>query len=174
MRSCRRWNWQRLKSVAYETSKKNKRRRSRLSSTSTPSTPHDPLSFFFVFQKLTAALRPRACSPPQQMAFAWYSRIQGSAAAASEANSTAAAAVPWRLLPLSPARSTPTLPWATPPSPLSPATTTRPPPGGRQGQGEGGTPLVPLRADSVRRKRKHKMNKHKHRKRRKLLRHKSK
>jgi hypothetical protein len=32
---------------------------------------------------------------------------------------------------------------------------------------------VPLRADSVRRKRKHKMNKHKHKKRRKLQRHKN-
>lgn len=33
--------------------------------------------------------------------------------------------------------------------------------------------VVPLRADSVRRKRKHKMNKHKHKKRRKLQRHKN-
>lgn len=33
--------------------------------------------------------------------------------------------------------------------------------------------LIPLRADSVRRKRKHKMNKHKHKKRRKLQRHKN-
>lgn len=32
---------------------------------------------------------------------------------------------------------------------------------------------TPLRADSVRRKRKHKMNKHKHKKRRKLQRHKN-
>ena len=35
------------------------------------------------------------------------------------------------------------------------------------------TVVVPLRADSVRRKRKHKMNKHKHKKRRKLQRHKN-
>lgn len=33
--------------------------------------------------------------------------------------------------------------------------------------------VIPLRADSVRRKRKHKMNKHKHKKRRKLQRHKN-
>ena len=33
--------------------------------------------------------------------------------------------------------------------------------------------ILPLRADSVRRKRKHKMNKHKHKKRRKLQRHKN-
>ena len=33
--------------------------------------------------------------------------------------------------------------------------------------------VTPLRADSVRRKRKHKMNKHKHKKRRKLQRHKN-
>ena len=35
------------------------------------------------------------------------------------------------------------------------------------------TVVIPLRADSVRRKRKHKMNKHKHKKRRKLQRHKN-
>lgn len=39
---------------------------------------------------------------------------------------------------------------------------------------ENKTVVVPLRADSVRRKRKHKMNKHKHRKRLKKIRHKNK